>query len=180
MEHAGSINHLVLGWGKLAESSYVLAFPISQNLDILSGFPRITQGNKMCKRSKHSPQSYFGSCPAHGTELIIIKLAYSFSCLKSWGGCRPLWPTNILSLGAQHWWWVSSLACSQQGCPQREVMVAMALCKPQNHRMLGVRASPSPTPLPEQEHLEWVAQNGFEWLQRRRLYNRSGQPGSVL
>jgi len=44
--------------------------------------------------------------------------------------------------------------------------------------------SSSPTPLPKQDHLECVAQDriwvGFEYLQRRRLDNPSGQPVPVL
>ena len=39
--------------------------------------------------------------------------------------------------------------------------------------------SPSPTPLPNQGHLEQAAQDrvqvGFEYLQRRRIHNPSGQ-----
>ena len=58
----------------------------------------------------------------------------------------------------------------------------------QNHRMAGVGRdlwrSPSPTPLSKQDHLEQVAQDcvqaGFEYLQRRRLHNPSGQPVPVL
>ena len=54
----------------------------------------------------------------------------------------------------------------------------------QNHRMVGVGrdlwGSPSPTPLPKQGHLEQVAQEGFEYLQRRRLHNPSAQPVPVL
>ena len=50
--------------------------------------------------------------------------------------------------------------------------------------MLGVRrdlcGSSSPTPLPEQGHLQQAAhdliQVGLEYLQRRRLHNPSGQP----
>ena len=52
-----------------------------------------------------------------------------------------------------------------------------AITEPQNHRMVGVRGdlcgSPSPTPLPKQGHLVQV---GFEYLQRRRIHNLSGQP----
>jgi len=44
--------------------------------------------------------------------------------------------------------------------------------------------SSSPTPLPKQGHVEQVAQDlvqvGFEYLQRRRLHNPSGQPVPVL
>jgi len=44
--------------------------------------------------------------------------------------------------------------------------------------------SPSPTPLPKQGHLEQVAkrlvQAGFEYLQRRRIHNLSGQPVPVF
>jgi len=44
--------------------------------------------------------------------------------------------------------------------------------------------SSSPTPLPKQFHLEQAAQNhvqaGFEYLQRRKLHNPSGQPIPVL
>jgi len=44
--------------------------------------------------------------------------------------------------------------------------------------------SPSPTPLPKQGHLEQATQDlvqvGFEYLQRRRLHNHSGQLVPVL
>ncbi|KAM6343521.1 zinc transporter 7 isoform 3-T7 [Alca torda] len=58
----------------------------------------------------------------------------------------------------------------------------------QNHRMVGIGKdlwrSCSPNPLPEQGHLEQAAQEriqrGFEYLQRRRLRNLSGQPVPVL
>jgi len=44
--------------------------------------------------------------------------------------------------------------------------------------------SSSPTPLPKQGHLEQTAQDlvqaGFEYLQRRRIHNPSGQPVPVL
>jgi len=44
--------------------------------------------------------------------------------------------------------------------------------------------SSGPTPLAKQGHLEQAAQDriqvGFEYLQRRRLHNPSGQPGSGL
>ena len=44
--------------------------------------------------------------------------------------------------------------------------------------------SSSPIPLPKQGHLEQVTQDlvraGFEYLQRRRLHNLSGQPAPVL
>jgi len=58
----------------------------------------------------------------------------------------------------------------------------------QNHRMVGVGrdlwGSPSPTLLPKQGLLEQVAQElvqvGFEYLQRRRIHNLSGQPAPVL
>jgi len=43
--------------------------------------------------------------------------------------------------------------------------------------------SSGPTPLPKQSHLDQVAQDliqaGFEYLQRRRLHNLSGQPVPV-
>ena len=58
----------------------------------------------------------------------------------------------------------------------------------QNHRMEWVGRdlwrSSSPNSLLEQDHLEQVAQDGiqagFEYLQRRRLHNLSGQPVPVL
>ena len=44
--------------------------------------------------------------------------------------------------------------------------------------------SSSPTPLPKQGHLEQFAQElvqaGFEYLERRRIHNLSGQPVPVL
>jgi len=54
--------------------------------------------------------------------------------------------------------------------------------------MLGVGrdlcGSSSPTPLPKQGHLEQTAQDhvqaGLEYLQRRRIYNLSGQPVPLL
>ena len=54
--------------------------------------------------------------------------------------------------------------------------------------MVGLRrdlwGSSSPTPLTKQGHLEQAAQDhvqaGFEYLQRRRLHNLSGQPVPVL
>jgi len=54
--------------------------------------------------------------------------------------------------------------------------------------MLGVGrdlwGSSSPTPLPKQGHLQQAAQDliqtGFEYLQRRRFHNPSGQPVPVL
>jgi len=57
----------------------------------------------------------------------------------------------------------------------------------QNLRMVGVARdlwrSSSPTTLLKQFHLEQVAQDlvqvGFEYLQRRRLHNPSGQPVPV-
>jgi len=43
---------------------------------------------------------------------------------------------------------------------------------------------PIPTPLPKQGHLQQAAQDcaqaGFEYLQRKRLHNPSGQPVPVL
>jgi len=53
--------------------------------------------------------------------------------------------------------------------------------------MLGVGmdlwGSSRPTPLPKKGHLEQVAQDlvqaGFEYLQRRRIHNLSGQPVPV-
>jgi len=60
--------------------------------------------------------------------------------------------------------------------------------QPQNHRMVGVGrdlwGSSSPIPLPKQVHLEQTAQDlvqvGFEYLQRRRIHNLSGEPVPVL
>ena len=58
----------------------------------------------------------------------------------------------------------------------------------QNHRMVGVGrdlcGSSSPTPLSKQGHLQQAAQDlvqqGFEYIQRRRLHNLPGQPVPVL
>jgi len=58
----------------------------------------------------------------------------------------------------------------------------------QNHRTVGVGrdlwGSSSPTPVPKQGHLEQAAQDhvqaDFEYLQRRRLHNLSGQLVPVL
>jgi len=58
----------------------------------------------------------------------------------------------------------------------------------QNHRMVQVGrdlcGSSSPTPLTKQGHPEQAAQDcvqaGLEYLQRRRLHNLPGQPGSGL
>ena len=58
----------------------------------------------------------------------------------------------------------------------------------QNHRMFGVgralQRSSSPTPLPQQGHLQQAAQDlvqaGFEYLQRRGLHSLPGQPVPVL
>ena len=58
----------------------------------------------------------------------------------------------------------------------------------QDHRMVGVGrdlcGSSSPTPLTKQGHLKQAAQDlgqvGFEYLQRSRLHNPSGQPVPVL
>ena len=58
----------------------------------------------------------------------------------------------------------------------------------ESHRMVGVGrdlcGSSSPNPLPKQGHLEQAAQDlvqtGLEYLQRRRIYNLSGQPVPVL
>ena len=57
-----------------------------------------------------------------------------------------------------------------------------------SHRIAGIGrdlwGSSSPTPLPKQGHLQQAAQDlvqaGFEYLQRRGLYNPSGQPLLVL
>jgi len=47
-----------------------------------------------------------------------------------------------------------------------------------------LRESSGPTPLPKQGHLQQAAQDlvqpGFEYPQRRRLHNPSGQPVPVL
>ena len=64
----------------------------------------------------------------------------------------------------------------------------LQLAKSQNHRMVevarGLCGSSSPTPLPKQGHLEQIAQDliqvHFEYLQRRRLHNLSGQPVLML
>lgn len=63
-------------------------------------------------------------------------------------------------------------------------------CQPYNHRItewLGLedtRRSSSSTLLLKQIHLEQTAQDriqaGFEYLQRRRVHNLSGQPVPVL
>jgi len=58
----------------------------------------------------------------------------------------------------------------------------------QNHRMVGVGRdlwrSSRPPPLPKQGLLQQAAQDlvqvGFEYLQRRRLHNPSGQPVPML
>jgi len=58
----------------------------------------------------------------------------------------------------------------------------------QNHRMFGVGrdlcGSSSPAPLLKQGHLQQAAQDRvqvrLEYLQRRRIYNTSGQPVPVL
>ena len=58
----------------------------------------------------------------------------------------------------------------------------------QNHRIVGVGrdlcGSSSPILLPKQGHLQQAAQDlvqaGLEYLQRRRLHNLPGQPGTVL
>jgi len=48
----------------------------------------------------------------------------------------------------------------------------------------NLQESPSPTPLPKQGHLQQAAQGlvqaSFEYLQRRRLHNPTGQPVPVL
>jgi len=57
-----------------------------------------------------------------------------------------------------------------------------------NYRIIGVGrdlcGSSGPTPLPKQGHLQQAAQDlvqaSFEYLQRRRLHNLSGQPVPVL
>jgi len=56
------------------------------------------------------------------------------------------------------------------------------------YRVVGIRRelrrSSSPTPLPKQVHIEQAAQDpvqaSFEYIQRRRLHNLSGQPVLVL
>jgi len=69
-----------------------------------------------------------------------------------------------------------------------ELILCLERLESQNHRMVGVGrdlcGSSSLTPLPKQGHLQQAAQDfipvGFQYLQRRRLYNPSGQPGPVL
>jgi len=64
----------------------------------------------------------------------------------------------------------------------------MRITESQNHRMVGTGkdlcGSSRPTPLPKQGHLQQAAQDliqeGFEYLQRKRLHNPSGQPVPVL
>jgi len=72
--------------------------------------------------------------------------------------------------------------------PSHRLPLFNRITESQNHRMFRVGrdlcGSSSPTPLPEQGHLQQAAQDlvqvGLEYLQRRRVHNFPGQPVPVL
>jgi len=81
----------------------------------------------------------------------------------------------------------SATAAASGPCPLR-FAVSPRMETPQNHRMVGVGRdlwrSSTLTPLLQQVHLKQAAQDfvqaGYEYFQRRRLHNPSGQPIPLL
>ena len=132
--------------------------------------------------SEDTVQSLLEHCQAWGRDTSLGSL---FQCSTT------LWGKNLFLMSSLNFPWYNFMPACESLAPGPVCAVQFTQLTPtplQNHRMLGIgrdlKRSSSPIPLPEQEHLGEVTQEGvqagFECLQRRRLHNLPGQPVPVL